>query len=138
MSYDDRDRRWYEMLVDYGAGANTLQHIIGPKGKAGLLWDYGCHSVAEAFAGSSTTPMISVGTVSNADAYGEEFDYGALAVAGGGKTIRTTYAETAAGFATYMVNRNLPMDTVVMVTHIAATGSPTGQAIAGAAVIWED
>ena len=136
--YDSAHRRYYELLVDYGAGGNTLQHIIGPKGKQGLLWDYGCHSLAEAFAGSSTTPMISVGTTGNADAYGEEFDYGALAVAGGGKSIRTTYAETDSGWATYMVDRNLPMDTVVMVTHIAATGSPTGQAIAGVGIIWDE
>lgn len=138
MAYDSPKIRYYELAVDYGAGANTLQHIIGPKGKAGFLWDYGCHSVTEAFAGASTTPQIAVGTVSDADAYGNEFDYGALAVAGGGKSIRTTYAETDTGWATYMVNRNIPKDTVVMVTHIAATGAPTGMATGFVAIIWED
>jgi len=137
-SYDSGRIRDYWMLVDYGAGADTLQHIDTPKGKQGFLWDYGCHTVTEAFAGSSTTPIISVGTTANADAYGEEFDYGTAAVAAGGKTIRSTYAETDAGWATYMVDQNLPADTVVMVSHVAATGSPAGTAIGGVSIIWAD
>lgn len=127
----------YDLAVDYGAGGNTLQHIIGPKGKAGLLYDYGCHSVTENFAGSITTPMISVGTTGNPDAYGEEFDYGALATTSGGKSIYTTYTPGVdAGWDTYMVDRDLPKDTVVMVTHIAATGSPAGQAVGYVDIIW--
>lgn len=128
----------YSLLVDYGGGADVLQHVIGPKGKAGLLYDYGCHSVSEVFNGGTLMPKIAVGTVSDPDAYGDDFTFGALAVAGGGKSIRTTYTPGVdAGWDTYMVNRNLPKDTVVMVTHQAATGSGlTGIAVGFVDIIW--
>lgn len=128
----------YALAVDYGGGANVLQHVKGPKGKDGLLYDYGCHTVVEVFNGGTLMPQIAVGTVSDADAYGDEFDFGALAVAGGGKSIRTAYVPGVdSGWNTYMLNRNLPKDTVVMVTHYAATGSgQTGQATGFVDIIW--
>lgn len=125
--------------TDFGAGSNTLYHIIGPKGKEGLLWDYGVYAVMEAFAAGTTTPMMSIGTVADPDHYGDEFDFGALAVAGGGKSIRTTYAESATGFGTYMLIRNLPADTVILITCVAGTGSGlTGMASPFVDIIWQD
>jgi hypothetical protein len=44
----------------------------GPKGKAGILVNYGVEGVTEVFAGSSVTPKIAVGISGNPDAYGEE------------------------------------------------------------------
>ena len=83
-------------------------------------------------------PQIAVGTVSDADAYGNEFDYGAVAVASGGKSIRTTYTPAVdAGWDSHMLDRDIPKDTVVMVTHYAATGSGlTGIAVGFVDIIW--
>lgn len=137
--YDNWPTRYaYGGILDYGGGANVLQHVRGPKGKDGLLYDYGCHSVVEVFNGGTLNPQIAVGTVSDADYYGDEFDFGALAVASGGKSIRTTYTpEVDAGWAQKMLIRNIPKDTVVMVTHYAATGSgQTGQAVGFVDIIW--
>jgi len=135
--YDNWPTR-YSLLVDYGGGANVLQHVRGPKGKDGLLYDYGCHSVSEVFNGGTLMPQIAVGTVSDADAYGNEFDYGAVAVASGGKSVRTTYTPAVdAGWDTTMLDRDIPKDTVVMVTHYAATGSGlTGIAVGFVDIIW--
>lgn len=138
-NYDKIPTR-YEILVDYGGSSNVLQYIKGPKGKDGLLYDYGCHSVTEAFNGGTLMPQIAVGTATDADAFGEEFDFGALAVTSGGKSIRTTYTPAVdPGWDTYMVQRNIPKDTVVMVTHYAATGSGlTGIAVGFVDIIWAD
>lgn len=129
-------RHW--AVVDFGAVGNTLLHFKGPKGKAGRLYDYGVEALTEAFAGASTTPMMSIGTVADPDHYGDEFDFGALAIADGTKSIRTTYKPTEAGFATYMLIRDLPADTVVMMTCVAATSTPTGQANAFVDIVWDD
>ena len=138
MSYDGQITRYTFSQIDFGAGSNTLRHIIGPKGKKGQLYDYGCFGVTEAFAGDTSRPQMAIGTVSDADHYGEEFDFGTLAVAGGGKSIRTTYAQTDTGFDTNMLIRELPADTVIMVTCVAAVGTPTGIADAFVDIVWDN
>lgn len=137
-AYDGNYRSYEFGLIDYGAGGNTLSYIIGPKGKDGLIWDVGVYDVTEAFAGSTTTPNLAVGIVGDQDYNVNEWDMGALSVAGGGKSLRTTYAETDAGWATYMLIPNLTKNVVVMITHVAATGTPTGQAKAFLQVKWAD
>lgn len=140
MGYDKRPTRYYFPLTDFGGGADIYYHIKGPKGKAGRLYDYGVESLTEAFAAGTATPMMAVGTVADQDAYGNEFDFGALAIADGTKSIRTAYREAIdAGFDTYMLNRELPADTVIKVTCVAGTGSGlTGIGVPFVDIIWND
>ncbi len=125
--------------TDFGGGADILYYVLGPKGKAGRLYDYGIENVVEALAAGTNLPKMSVGTVADPDHYGDDFSLGAAAIAGGTKSIRTTYTPTDAGFATYMLIRDLPADTVVMVTCTAGTGSGlTGQATPFVEIVWDD
>lgn len=138
-NYDGPKTRYGFTITDFGAGSNTLYYIIGPKGREGLLWDYGVYGLTEAFAAGTTTPMMSIGTVADPDHYGDEFDFGALAIASGLKSIRSTYKDVDTGFGTYMLIRNLPADTVIMMTCVAGTGSGlTGMATPFLDVVWQD
>jgi hypothetical protein len=137
--YDNKAPTRYIFAGISFASSDVLRHIIGPKGKAGRLWDYGVQCVTTLFAGATTTPMMAVGTTGDADHYGNEYDFGAATVAGGSKSIRTAYAPTDAGFATYMLIRDLPKDTVVMATMVAATGGgAAGVADTFVEIQWDD
>lgn len=125
-------------LFDFGGGANEQFVIRGPKGKKGQLWDYGVYASTEVFAGSTSTPQMSVGTSSDADAYGEEFDFGALAV-NKMMSVGTQYDRhrDSTSFDAVIVDPWLPADTDIYVTCIAAVGTPTGIAVPFIDVIWE-
>jgi len=114
MSYDRPNRMTYAFKFDAGNNGNETFTVKGPKGKKGRLWDYGVYGVTEAFTADCT---IAIGTASDPDAYGEEFAMGALAL-DTPKSIRTTYDEHDSGFSTYMVDRNLPADTAVVMTIV--------------------
>lgn len=122
MSYDRPNRMKYSFHFDAGNNGDEEFVIIGPKGKAGRLWDYGVEGVTEAFTADCT---IAIGTSSDPDAYGDEFAMGALAV-NTPKTIRTTYAEHDTGFTTYMLDRELPADTAVYMTIVDDSTSGIG------------
>lgn len=127
MSYDNPNRLTFMFpTFDFGAGADEVFAIVLPKGKKARLWDYGVQGVTEVMNGSSTTPKVAVGNSSDPDAYGDELDIDGVA-ADSGKTVRSTYREEEAGFATQMVARNIPADTTIYVTCTGAAGSPTGQ-----------
>lgn len=131
MSYDKPNRLVFMFgNTDFGAGADVTLSIRLPKGKAGRLWDYGVQGTLEVFNGSSTTPKIAVGSASDPDAYGEEFDLNGLA-ANDAKTVRHTYDQIAdaTNFAAQMVARDIPKDTEIVVTCTGAAGSPTGQGV---------
>lgn len=132
MSYDKPNRIKYGFYFDAGNNGNEEFVIKGPKGKSGRLWDYGVEGVIEAFTADCT---LAVGTSSDPDAYGEEFAMGALAV-NTPKTIRTTYAETDAGFSTYMVAREIPKDTAVYLTVV--DDSTSGMGTFFAVIDWDD
>lgn len=140
MSYDKPNRVKYSGwgLFDFGAGSDEQFNIIGPKGKAGRLYDYGVEGTIEVMNGASTTPKVSIGNSSSATAYGAALDINALAD-NTAKSIRSTYREDAAAFAgTYMTNRNIPADTQIRVNCVAAAGSPTGQAVPFVIIDWDD
>jgi hypothetical protein len=139
--YDGYRNNYSFDTVDFGGAGNTLLYLLGPKGKEGFLWDYGVYGLTEAFAGATTTPKMQIGIVGTAGAYSGStaFDFGALAIAGGTKSIRTTYAPTDAGFATYMAAPNITKDVVIMMTCVAATGAGlTGMATPFVDIIWQD
>lgn len=128
-------------LFDFGAGTDTAFYFIGPKSKAGLLWDYGVEGCVEVMNGGTTTPKVSVGSATTAGLYGAAFDINALA-ANSAKSVRSTYEEIAdnVSFILYMTKatRVLPKDTLARVNCIAAAGSPTGQAVPYCIVDWDD
>lgn len=137
MSYDQsRITRHRFVQHDFG-GSNDVRYFRGPKGKSGRLIDFGVESITEAFAGASTTPIVAIGNSSDPDAYGEEFDFGALAETTGGKSVRTTY-DTNAEIEAVILPVTIPADTVVYATITAATNSPTGIADLWVDIQWAD
>lgn len=123
MSYDKPNRIKYAFHFDAGNNGNETFTVKGPKGKAGYLWDYGVEGVTEAFVADCT---ISVGTSGDPDEYGDEFAMGALAL-DTPKSIRTEYSEYDAGFETYMVKRDIPKDTGVVMTVVDDSTSGIGE-----------
>lgn len=122
---------------DWGAAADEQFVIEGPKGKAGILVDYGMMAATEVFNGSTVTPKIAVGTSSDPDAYGEELDLDGVAV-NTSKSVLTENAVASSGYDALMVNRNIPADTPVYITCTGATGSPTGIGTPFVKIIWQD
>jgi hypothetical protein len=139
MSYDKSNQpiKYGPGLFDFGTGSAANHAILGPKGKKGLLIDYGVEGSVEAFTATTTVPSVSVGTTSDPDAYGDELSLNGLAI-NSMKTVRTTYRDAESGFTTQMVDRTLPADTTVYLVLNPGTGSPTGQAYPWAIILWDD
>lgn len=135
MAYDDKPTR-YTHFYDWGSAVDETISIKGPKGKAGFLWDYGVYGVIEVFNGGTVTPKIAIGTTSDADAYGEEFDLDGVAD-NDGKSVRQTYRPDESTWDSYMVDRTIPADTEIYMTFTGATGSPTGQGTGFVDIIWD-
>lgn len=136
MSYDRPNRIKYQVTYDAGNTANESWAFKGPKGKSGVLYDYGVEGITEVFTSEAS---LAIGTGSDADAYGDEFPVTAAAGATadvGTHSVRSLYAEHDAGFATYMLDRQLPADTKFVMTLVddAATGIGTFFVI----VDWQD
>ena len=139
MAYDNPNRIKYVFPnTDFGGGSNVVWNLLGPKGKAARLYDYGVEGTVEAFQGLTTSPTIAVGSASDADAYGDDFPLNAVA-ANHAKSVRQTYDPIAdsTNWATYMVNRTIPKDTEVVVTCTVATGTPTGQGLPFVILDWD-
>lgn len=124
MSYDKPNRITYRITFDAGNNGNESWAFTGPKGKTGRLHDYGIEGVTEVF---TTGASIAIGTAADPDAYGDELALTSLAADYGTYSIRKLYHEQDAGFSTYMLNRDLPADTVFVMTCVddAATGIGT-------------
>lgn len=137
MSYDARKFIKYARSAVTLTGAVTITGI-GPKGKKGRLIDYGIEDISTTTAGASTTPVVEVGLTGTLAAYGAAFDVGAL-TAPAAKSVRSTYKESDAGFATQMVLADLPADTPILLTLVPASGG--GAAGVGAPfmiIAWDD
>ena len=138
--YEKAPTRHIFPVTDFGGGADILYYVKGPKGKAGRLYDYGVEGLTEAMNGGTLMPGMAVGIVGTAAKYGVKFVFTSMAIADGTKSIRSTYTPIDTAFeGTYMVERDLPADTVVMVTCYAATGSAlTGTGTPFVDIIWDD
>lgn len=137
MSYDKPNRQKYSFgIFDFGAGTDEQFNVIGAKGKAGYLYDYGVEGTVEVMNGASTTPKVSVGNSSSATAYGGNLDINALAD-NTAKSVRSTYAEAASGFSTLMAARDIPADTQIRLNCVSCVGSPTGQAVPFVIIDWQ-
>lgn len=141
MSYENPSYRQTYIFDEFdygGAAGDKLDYVVGPKGKTGRLIDYGVMSVQEDFAGSTIEPSVQVGTTADPNAYGEVFSLVSATIAAGGLTVRNQFLEDEAGFATNMLDVNLPADTPVLVTSTEATGTPTGQGSPYLVIDWVD
>lgn len=140
MGYDNRKVTRYQFdTLDFGT-AGEIYVINGPKGKTGLLVDYGVVHVTETFTANTLPAYVSVGTAADADAYGDELSMGLAAADGGGKSVLSTYRPGKdSGYATQMLDRTLPADTPVALHCTAPTGgTPAGMACPFLEVIWDD
>ena len=137
--YDNPDRRTYVFAqYDYGAAAGArADKVIGPKGKAAFLVDYGVMSILEDFAGT-TSATIAVGTSSDPDAYGNEFPLNGGLITGGGRTVQSTYdiIADAADWATYMLDRTIPANTAIYLTSTEGATGPAGQGCPYIVIDW--
>ncbi len=122
--------------------SDVTHYIVGPTGKKGQLWDYGVMGVTTTFAGGTTTPSMKVGITGTLAKYGVLYDFGLLATTVGMKSIRSTYAISASGYSTYILQT---LDIIatstspVVVTCVAATGGgAAGVAIPFVDIKWED
>lgn len=123
MSYSNPNRQKYEWWFDAGNNGNETWSFRGPKGKSGRLIDYGIEGVTEALTAAAE---LSVGTAADPDAYGEEYAFGVVAV-DTVESIRSLYRPGIdAGFATYMVNPEIPADTLVQVSLTDDTSAGMG------------
>lgn len=133
MSYSNPDRRMFTFgTFDFGGGADEVFAVVGPKGKACSLYDYGVYGVTEAFAAGTNKPRMEIGSPTDSDAYGKNFDFGALAL-DTGKSVRSTYGQyDATNLALYLTeaSKTIAADAVIEMLCIAGTGSGlTGMAI---------
>lgn len=135
--YDNQHKDYPFGTFDFGSGGEVFS-VKGPKGKKGLLMNYGYRSPTETFNAVTTPATISIGKSGDADYFGDEFPAGSLADQAGELSIRTAYREIDTGFDTYMLIREIPADTEVLVTCVAPTGgTPAGMAIPFVEIVWE-
>ena len=139
MSYDKSNvpETWMFPLLDMGTGTVTNYAIKGPKGKNGLLIDYGVAATAEAFTALTTVPSVSVGSASDPDAYGDEFSLNGVAI-NSFSSVMSDNDVRATGYSTMMDDRTIPKDTIVYLVANAGTGSPTGQGQPFVRILWDD
>lgn len=142
MSYENLRYRTYTFEpFDYGGASGArVDKIIGPKGKAGRLIDYGVVSITEDFAGT-TSATIAVGTPSDPDAYGNELALNGGTTAVGARSVQSlyNYAADKTDWDAHMLEEDLAADTAVWITSTeAVTGGITGQAMPFVVVAWED
>lgn len=90
MSYETkrRNRIKYQKTFDAGGNGDLEFAFRGPKGKKGIIYDYGIEGVTETFTVGEGS--IAIGSTADADAYGEEFPTSGLA-AEDAASVRNTY-----------------------------------------------
>lgn len=139
MAYDKKPTRYIFGTHDFGAGGEVFA-VLGPKGKDGRLVDYGCFHVTEAFTTDTLPAYISVGTVADADAYGDEIGMGTIGIDSGGRSLLGLYRPGKdAAYETTLIDPTIPKDTIVALHVTAPTGGvPAGIAIPFMDIIWDD
>lgn len=136
MSYERHGDTYLFSAFDFD-GSGTIG-LVGPKGKAGTLIDYGLQNCSETFAGT-VLGMVEVGDGTTANKFGTNFTPTGLA-SGGAKTVCSTYdiIADAASYAALMVLPTIPANTTVTLTLTAATGSSAGIAQPYVKIRWDD
>ena len=120
MSYSATDRRLIAFTVHTFSGSETYSWI-GPKGKACKLYDYGVYGVTTVFSGG---PTCSIGSPADADAYGDDFAFGALAD-NHAMSVRQTYGQyDTTNLALYLLaaGQAIAADSEIVYSAIAGGG----------------
>jgi hypothetical protein len=135
--YDRQPTRY--MLPSTNFATGSALEIMGPKGKRGILVDYGVLNPTTTFTTTTTGAFIAVGSGSDPDAYGDEFALGALAADSGGKSVMSTYRRGSDEYnALVLPTQKIAADEKVVVTLTAPTGgTPAGVASPFVDIIWE-
>lgn len=137
MTYENPNRQTIQFgSYDFGAGSAEAFVITPPQGKEGILWDYGIQAATEAFAASTITPKIAVGTTADPDAYGEEIVLTAVAI-DTGESARSANGLDVVALDLVIVDKYLPRDTAIFLTVTSGTGNPTGQATPFIVIDWQ-
>lgn len=126
--------RYQRVTFDFD-NTDTMS-VMGPKGKRGLLVDYGIYDVSETFAGT-TKPTITVGDGVTAAKYGAALSL-TSAAGDGGMSVNQQFAPATAGWKALMVNRETTKDVKVTLTMNAGVTGPAGIATVFMDIIWED
>lgn len=139
MSYEKPNRIKYTFgMLDFGT-AGEVYSIKGPKGKAGRIYDYGVDAPLETFTATTLPAYVSVGSVADADLYGDEISMGTLAADGGSKSLRTEYTAVQIMAGAVLLDPTVPADTVIALHCTAPTGgTPAGMAHPYVIIDWED
>lgn len=139
MSYENPNRIKYSFpMLDFGSGGEVYT-IKGPKGKAGRIYDYGVDAPLETFTAVTLPAYVSVGSVADADLYGDELSMGTLANDGGTKSLRTTYTDREILAGAVLLDATVPADTIIALHCTAPTGgTPAGMAHPFLIIDWED
>jgi hypothetical protein len=135
--YDGQKTRYEFGFLDAGAGGEVFA-VLGPKGKKGTLVDYGSQHVTEAFTATTLASFVSVGTVADADAYGDEISMATQAIDSGGRATNNIQRKGTAAYEAQFINKRLPADTPVALHVTAPTGgTPAGMAHFWMEIIWD-
>lgn len=139
MGYSNPNRQTYTFGAhDAGAGGEVFA-ILGPKGKAGRVHDYGIMHVTEAFTADTLPCNVSVGTVADADAYAEEVSMGTAAIDSGGVSLRNSLTLDQIITREAALSPEVPADTPVALHVTAPTGgTPAGIGIPFLVIDWDD
>jgi hypothetical protein len=144
MGYSKAPTRHTFGLFDFGGGADETFAIISPTGRSGgVLVNYGVEGVIEAFNGDTLDPQMSVGTVADPDAYGEELtldpaDNTGQSLRSKFETIGATPAAAKIGDYITGDGLNIPATGAVL-KCIASTGANlTGQGYPFVEIVWPD
>ena len=127
MSYSIPNRMTYSLgLFDFGGGANETTGIQGPTGKIGRITDITVQAT-EVF---TTGGAVRIG-VSGDDDKHVDFEIGTLA--DNGCVSLRGHSDPDA-----IKDADLPADTLLLVTLVATTGTPTGQGYVTITIDWAD
>ena len=139
MSYEKPNRIKYAFgMLDFGTAGEVFS-IKGPKGKAGRIYDYGVDAPTETFTAVTLPAYVSVGSVADADLYGDEISMATLAADAGSKSLRTQYTVTQIASGTPLLDPTVPADTIIALHCTAPTGgTPEGMAIPYFIIDWDD
>lgn len=139
MSYSNPNRQMYSFGIHDIAAAGQVFDVLGPKGKAGRVYDFGVMHVTETFNEVTTAALISVGTIADPNAYAEAISMGSAAVDSGGVSYRNSQTLTEIIAAEVALSPEIPADTIIGLHVVANTGgTPAGIAIPFLVIDWDD
>lgn len=139
MSYSNPNRQTYSFGTRDTDAGDEVFAVLGPKGKAGRVYDYGIMHVTEAFTATTLPCYVSVGTVADADAYAEEIGMGTAAIDSGGVSMRNSLTQDQITAREAALSPNIPADTIFALHVTEATGgTPAGIGIPFMVIDWDD